>query len=340
MTFALSLTGSGTARGLAHGEAARELIVEAAARWRAQVGADCERVVAALVDRSGFLGAAALVVPDLVDEIEGVARASGVDRRTVWALNLMDEEWWLRQQLAAGNACSGFGVNPGPGQPALVAQNMDLPAWLDGLQVLLDIRPSDGPRVLAPSYAGMVATNALNEHGIGVCVNTLSQLQTSTDGLPVALMIRHLADQRTHTEAVAALRSVPHASGQNYIVGSPDGVVDIECGADGCMTCALSAGRVAHTNHPLESGATDAPQGFLSNSGVRLDALRRRLDDVDKVGLPEAAAILRDAPLCRGSDGDTGFTFYSVVMELTAAPVLHLTGGPPSDHDYVTYGFG
>jgi len=336
----LTLCGDGKARGLAHGEAARDLVVEAADRWRADVASKHDETLTALVDASGFVSTTERLVPDLVDEIEGIAAASGVDRRVVWALNLMDEDWWTRRLLAGETACSGFGVLPGPGQIALVAQNMDLPRWLDGLQVLLDIQPVDGPRVLAPSYAGMVATNVLNEHGIGVCVNTLAQLPTSSNGLPVALMLRYLAAQLTHADAMDVLRTAPHASGQNYIVGAPDTVADLECGAGTVTECRPVEGRVAHTNHPVgDADGGDGPGGFLANSPLRLDALRRRLAAHDRVGPAEAASVLRDPPLCRGTDGDTGFTFYSVVMELTDAPVLHLTAGPPSDHAFATYRF-
>lgn len=327
----ITLQGSGTARGLAHGEALRELVVEAAERWRADVGGRLEAHLAALVDDSGFIATAQRFVPDVVDEIDGVSRASGVDRRTVWALNLMDEDWWMREHTAARSACSAFGVLPGDAQPALVAQNMDLPGWLDGLQVLLDIRPDDGPRVLAPSYAGMVATNVLNEHGIGVCVNSLPQLATSGDGLAVALMLRLLATQRTHGEALDVLRTAPHATGQNYIVGAPDTVVDLECGAGTITEVAPTGDRVAHTNHPIASGE-GSDVDFLSNSPARLAALRDRLAVAHHVGPHDAVAILRQPPLCRGSDGDAGFTFYSVAMECTADPTLHAVPAPtPTD---------
>ena len=167
MTRVLTLEGDPSTRGEAHGEQAKDLIVEAAQRWRADVGADWAAHLATLVDHGGFATTARRLTPWLVEEIEGVARASGVDLRAVWALNLLDEDWWTRSSRAGAEACSGLGVQPGPSQGSLIAQNMDLPQWLDGLQTLLDIRPDDGPHVLAPSYAGMVATNALNEHGIG-----------------------------------------------------------------------------------------------------------------------------------------------------------------------------
>ncbi|HVV35412.1 MAG TPA: C45 family peptidase [Acidimicrobiales bacterium] len=342
MTRTLLLEGEPAARGEAHGEQARDLIVEAAQRWRHDVGEHWADHLAALVDHGGFQATARARTPWLVEELEGVARASGVDVRTVWALNLLDEDWWTRAANIRAEACSGFGVQPGPAQDAVIGQNMDLPSWLDGLQVLLDVRPSRGPRVLAPSYAGMVATNALNEHGIGVCVNTLDQLPTDAHGLPVAFVIRLMADQRSFADAVAVVNSVPHASGQNYIVGSPDGVADLECGAGGVRDVTGTSPWLAHTNHPIGAAAVDGTSGgHVTNSEQRLDAIRQHLENsVGPIGVADAAAFLREPPLCRGTGGDRGFTFYSVVMTLAGQPALHLTAGPPSRHDYVTHRFG
>lgn len=342
MTAAFVLEGDATARGEAHGEQAKDLIAEAADRWRADVAVQIDSHLAALVDASGFRATTTRIAPKLATEIEGIARASGVDVRTVWALNLMDEDWWIRGEETGAEACSGFGIQPGPGQSALIGQNMDLPRWLDGLQVLLDIRPSDGgPRVLAPSYAGMIATNALNEHGIGVCVNTLDQLPTSRDGLPIACMIRHVADQRSFTDATDVIKTSPHASGQNYIVGSPGAVADFECGAGTAADRTGDVLRIAHTNHPLlDEQPAEGSAGHVSNSQARLTALRHHLDAAPApFGADEALAMLRRAPLCRGSDGDRGFTFYTVVMELSADPVIHLTSGPPSTHAPKTFRF-
>jgi hypothetical protein len=77
------------------------------------------------------------------------------------------------------------------GESTPVAQNMDLPAWLDGLQVLFDVSPVGdgshvGPRALVPFHAGMIGLNALNEYGVGI---TVFQLPVSANGLPVAFVI-------------------------------------------------------------------------------------------------------------------------------------------------------
>src|SRR3954447_576271 len=142
------MVGTPRERGLAYGESAKPLIAEAVARWRAGAGGRDEELLHALIDRTQFIAAARQFTPYLVDEIEAIARASAVDERLIWALNLLDEDWWVRRRVDAGAGCSALGVEAGPDQPGMIAQNMDLPVWVDELQVVLDIRPTEGaPRV-------------------------------------------------------------------------------------------------------------------------------------------------------------------------------------------------
>lgn len=347
-TVVLRLDGDPTQRGHAHGEQARSLVAECAQRWHDDVAhvtgmhpLEFERI---LVEDTGFMQTSRHHCPDLVAEIEATAAASGVALRTVIALNLLDEDWWMRTRVAAAREehhCSGFGIAPADGQPAIYGQNMDLPPWLDGLQVLLDIRPSDGPRILAPSYPGMVATNAFNEHGVGTCQNTIAQLAPRTDGVPVALVIRMLAQQHSLAAAADLVRSVPHASGQNYLMGDATGIIDLEAGGEG-VTEYSPGPRVTHTNHPLATDSGDADSTVEASSGntaLRLRAISEGIDALPVVDLAGARELLARRPLCRGGEGDGGFTFYSVVMCPGTDPHLYLTAGPPDEHDYVRYDF-
>jgi isopenicillin-N N-acyltransferase-like protein len=351
-TLVVRIEGSGRQRGEAYGEQARALVHESVERWTdlvaRQVPFPIDRYVGELVEKAGFVSTAARLAPDLVDEIEGIAAASGADRQLVLALNLLDEDWWFRARLGPpweDEHCSAFAVRPATGQPALLGQNMDL-RGLDGLQVLLDIRPAKGPRVLAPTYAGMIATNALNEYGVGVCVNSMLHVPTSTKGLPVSFVIRTVASTTSYEDAVRLLASVPHASGQNYLIGSPIAVGCFECWA-GSVTEYAPGARIAHTNHPLtrstsapnSAGASaygDAAEASQANSVDRLTQLRRRLIEPRRLDVSIAKKFLAEPPLCRGANGDPGTTFYSVIME-PAQRRLWLTAGPPDRSPFRPY---
>src|SRR4051812_10452010 len=128
------MAGTPNERGLAYGEAARPLIREAAARWQAGAGARRDAVLHALIDRTDFVTAARQFTPYLVEEIAGIAHAAEVDERVLWALNLLDEDWWIRRRVGVGPGCSALGLRGSGDQPALIAQNMDLPDWVDELQ--------------------------------------------------------------------------------------------------------------------------------------------------------------------------------------------------------------
>src|SRR3954465_14375128 len=100
--------------GRGYGEAARPLIHEAAPRWQARAGARCEEVLHALIDRTEFVATARQLTPYLVGEIAGIPGAPPVDERLIWALNLLDEDWWVRRRLDAGPGCSALGVRGVP----------------------------------------------------------------------------------------------------------------------------------------------------------------------------------------------------------------------------------
>jgi isopenicillin-N N-acyltransferase-like protein len=346
----VELAGTGRQRGEAHGESLRELVLEAIDRWQDHVlgraPVDAEAYLTELVDNSGFRRAINRYAPDLASEVAGIAAGAGTDERYVLGLNLMDEEWWLRERMRGDRRhdhCTSVARCAADGEPTLLAQNMDLPAWLDGLQVLVDVSPvGDGnARALVPSHAGMIGLNALNEHGVGITVNALPQLPTSADGLPVAFVIRLLASAHDLASATATVDRIHHASGQNYTIGGPDGAICMECSAAGARRYDPGGRTIAHSNHPLApggvSGVSDGHASQLlpheRNSVDRLQHAATRLAD-QRVTVGSLQQLLSEPPVLRGRDGDDGFSFYGVVMECSTSPALWMTPGPPGEHEF------
>ena len=368
----VTLTGSALERGRAHGAALRPLIQTHVARWLdwlgANTGEDPRAYVAALVSQTNFRPVIERWTPGLLEEVRGIAEGAGVDEALIFGLQLPDEEWWFRldRQLAGaragavGEACSSVGVRPAAGHTPLTAQNMDMPDYMDGLQTVLHLRPSGGapegepePDAYVFTVAGLIALNGVNRAGVSTCCNALTELAHAADGLPVAFVHRGLLAQPSLAAAEAFVRGVPHASGQNYLLGSRERVTAYECSAHAVVEVPAEAGRPNfwHTNHALvnddlqrsptefEALPEAVRRSFLGsrdNSTARYCAVEDRLRPASgALDVSEVKAILsaHDSPrhpVCRHKPAHAGWmTIGSTVMTLGEPPALHIAPGPP-----------
>jgi predicted choloylglycine hydrolase len=360
------LSGSRRERGRIHGETLREQIADGLRRWRDFLGQSSGMSVDDYLDyflqSTDFSPAMERWAPGFLDEARGVAEGAAQPWRDIFAYQLADEEWLFRTAMLRagkddGDHCSALAVFD-PDLPApILAQNMDLPRYYDGSQVLLRIQGEENETdVLIFTAAGLLATCGLNRHGVGICCNTVAQLSFSSDGLPVICVVRRVLEQETRSDAVTFVKSVCHASGQNYTIGGPDGATALECSANGVAEFRALPTRVFHTNHPLASedlndaarqareADTDRErQGLsvLSNSELRFQAVSKALSNADEtVTVDGVASILSASPVCvsRTPDGG-GITFGSLIMELSVPPVLHLAPGPPAETAYAEHRF-
>ncbi|MFO1057612.1 MAG: C45 family peptidase [Dongiaceae bacterium] len=347
----VEISGPPRERGRQHGEALRPAIRALDGRWRAFVEQGTRLPADGFVERflaeTDFVPAIERWTPGLLEEVRGIAEGAGLPFPTLLAIQLMDEEWWYAQALAGHPHCSSLG-RVGGGR-ALVAQNMDLPSWMDGAQAVLRLRGgADAPDAILLTVAGMVGLCGVNAAGLGVCVNTLAQLPHCPDGLPVAFVVRGLLARRRLAEAETFLRDVRHASGQNYVVASTEGLIDLECSAAGAVPVrpgSAPPGSAWHTNHPL-AGA-QPPGTDESNSGRRMRTLDRCL--AAETGPWDAALARRvladrsdaEHPVSRRLEPGAGFsTFASVVWQLAGQPTAEIAPGPPCSTPYRSLGFG
>ena len=174
-----------------------------------------------------------------------------------YSFQMADEFWVYLDKLQHKQAmhCSGIGVAAANGRPAYIGQNLDVESYMYGYQVLLHITATKTtPEQYILTSAGLVAMNGINSKSIGICVNTLMELNASTDGLPVAFVIRGVLAKQDGADALKFLTTVKHASGQNYILGLKDSVYDFEASAGKVVRFipnATNHGLVYHTNHAI-----------------------------------------------------------------------------------------
>jgi isopenicillin-N N-acyltransferase-like protein len=338
--------GSPREMGRAHGEELRSTIADGLQRWFGLIETQTRMAGEAFVDSflaaTEFGPAIQTYAPTLIDEVRGIADGARQSFRTILAYQMMDEEWWYRRGLipsgrAPAEACSAVGVVRDDGT-SLIAQNMDLPSHYDGTQVLLRLRPAGEPEALVFGPAGLIGTTGLNQMGVAVCCNALPQLRHRPTGLPVGFLIRAILAQATVEDAATLVRTVAHATGQNYLLGGPGAIHDFECSAGQVREIAPAGSQLRHTNHPLANDdlIDEAEDGMGSTSRARLDKL-----ESDLAGLGERATkedVRRtlsdcDVPVCvsRGSDW---MTLGSLIMDLAPDPVLHIAPGPPAETAY------
>lgn len=348
------LEGTPYQRGVQHGTALRAEIRASVAEWKESLrrtyGTDPDQFIRAFMARTNFQPAIEKWTPGLLDEVRGIAEGSGVGFDALFVYQLPDE-YWVNGKAVMSEHCSGAAVAASEGRPALVAQNLDMEKYRDGHQTVLRIREGDGTEAFVFTEAGLVAFNGMNNRGVGVAVNTLTQLANSRSGLPVAFVVRGILRARSFEEAVKFVKSVPHASGQNYLIGGDGQVADFEAAAGAVTAVAPRApGVYLHTNHPLANTVYSRgyrPGEDSPNTTGRFHALEARLAGAARPDVEQVKAALRSRdsqnPVCvRKSDSqgpDSSFTYGSVVMILAKTPELWLTVGPPEGQEYRRYSF-
>jgi hypothetical protein len=334
MITVLDLPAPPRARGEAHGESMRGRIHEAFARWHDNLakvtGRDPHEWIADFLAASDHRPAIERWAPSFLEEIDGLAAASGVDPDEAYAFQLVDEQW------AFERGCSTLG------RPGLVAQNLDLPPWWDGLQTVLCL--PDGQIIV--TAAGFICMNGMSEH-VAIGVNALPDVPSSTTGLPVAFAIRQALLEPSAELAVTFLESVSHAAGQSYIVADRTSAIGVEADAEGTTRFGKSslsrcgsgesaaADVLLHTNHALVRTREDRPATLaaaaLANTTSRLDALKAApLHDVESV-----TNALSCSPILRQPTVELpGVTFATVVFDVDAQQAL--VRGGPGERDFAT----
>jgi isopenicillin-N N-acyltransferase like protein len=362
----LELSGNGYERGLQHGTQLKNEIAAVFDRWKANIrrttGAEnADTLLKAFLAATNFEPITKKYIPELLDEIKGIAKGSGQSYEDVFAFQLLDELWVYMdtKNNTSPHHCSGMGVAGSVNHPAWIAQNMDVENYMQGGQVLLHL-PARGkqPEQYIVTCAGLVALNGMNAAGIGLCLNTIMELQGSTDGMPVAFIIRSVLNQNNGKDAMEFLQNIKHASGQNYILGIADSVYDFEASANRVVRFIPATGNSAlvyHTNHALANPDVKpwykklfernmAGANISDNSVIRFASLEQRLVGAN-INTDVIKSTLRAKdnpyhPVCRTFGGrGGGFTFSSILFTLTGKKSVQLTYGSPDQAEYVEYFF-
>ncbi|MGC9371159.1 MAG: C45 family autoproteolytic acyltransferase/hydrolase [Paracoccaceae bacterium] len=267
---------------------------------------------------------AAEACPNAMAELAGIADGFGIAEEDLFEhLHLGTLKDLSRMSGGDHDGCSAWAVADGPDGP-LVAKNRDFSGRHAGIQRVFRHEGPDleqGPMLCLGSLGAPGAySSGMNAAGLALADTQVGVRSHATGWLRYFLMTEILARATTVEEALALIRSVPHAGGGTLVLADRSGAVaTVELGSASVAT--ERADLVCRTNHFTTTAL--APE-TLSDRGSRIDgnsAGRRAVLDRELPGrrwdAADAAALMArhdgEAPLCQHSEGGEAHTIASAV---------------------------
>lgn len=316
----VSVTGDHRAVGAAVGEATAGAVRRAVAR----LGQD--RIAAS----EPYRAATARELPWLVEELDAVADAAGVDRQEVFAASIEELE---PAPVAAVGRCSDLVAGP----PATadghlwVAHNNDLSPETEDDLTAIEWRLEGDPTVFTIGIGPWISVG-FNSAGLALTGNELTPNDNRV-GIPRLLQVRDILRRRTLDEAVAAALHPSRASSYANLLSHRDGgVVCVEGSATDAELLRPSDGTLSHTNHYVSPRMLryEGDPDYAKRSAVRYRRALRWLagGSITPGHLRNALCDHTDAPdsLCR--HGSETKTVFWCLADVTTGKVAFGRGNP------------
>ncbi|UED86260.1 C45 family autoproteolytic acyltransferase/hydolase [Streptomyces profundus] len=239
-----------------------------------------------------FRTAIAAGVPDLAEEIRGLADGAGLTEDEALLLQVRREVLGYRSTRRPQGDCTTYARVAG--RHTTLAQTVDLSGDLDDQTAFLSLRATGSPReVLMLSFGGLLGYLGMNSDGLAVGINLVLGGPWGP-GIPPYLAVRHLLDRAgSVAEALDLLQGLRLASSRSLMLCDRHGAAWAES-MDGRLRIVHDT-TLAHTNHFLHPDFVprDELNVFAKNGSLRrLEACAVRLralpDDapaVDHLGL-------------------------------------------------------
>jgi isopenicillin-N N-acyltransferase-like protein len=188
--------------------------------------------------------------PDIANEMKGMAEGAKVDWREIIFLNI-----WYELSSRGVMGCTSFaasGEATSNGE-LIIGQNLDMtPEWNEML-VLLRMKPTKGPRILALTIEGLLGLISLNSAGLALDGNMLAHrdLMGFAEGVPHMVWQRKAQSSENIGKAIGAI-AIAKKTGVavNTLLGSQEGdILDIEVTPDDLGFLYPQKGWIVHSNH-------------------------------------------------------------------------------------------
>ena len=339
----LHLNGTPYENGFQHGKIMKNRIIELVGLWKNDIEKNyqlpADEFIKIFLDSTNYIPAIKKWTPDLLDEIKGISVGSGIDFNTIFAFQLTDEIWTNARLIHIPHHCTSVGINNYKIKESsnYIAQNIDITPFYHGFQILLDIKDrKTNSRRLVTTFAGYIGANGLNKH-IGITENTLSDLKSSLNGLPVCCVARGVLERTSFEDAVNFIKMIKHASGQNYIIGSKYNIISLECASDLVTEYWPDSTKnyTFHANRPLTNTSyhpanTIALYGIFSDERFKL--METKIINNKSINWKTIQDVLSTKPICNNN------TFVSTIIEFdNGYSELRISPGKPNSTEYLVF---
>ena len=190
--------------------------------------------------------------PELVEELKGVAKGSGMQFEEIIALNA---RWELNYAYMMENprkapleGCTAYALisEATRNRHVFVGQNWDYKPGLEDSCVILRIRQEKKPEVVMHTEAGIIGHKGFNSAGIGVCLNLIRcEKDVFQPGLPVWIKVRGILNSKSLPDALKILTTFAGPNSANMVIAHRDGeAIDAECTPDDTFFSLPRRGRL------------------------------------------------------------------------------------------------
>ncbi len=197
-------------------------------------------------------------LPDVWQELEGIADGAGVSMDDVLLINMFEEVYeagpmkvGLKAADKPGQGCTAF--TAASAGKRFAGQNMDYSGNLQGKQLVIRYKRPNR-QLLVYCFVGQVGGMGANSKGLSVFVNTLPQgKKRDEDGLGSNFVLRALLEQESVDKALATLKKLPRFGGTNFTLTDHRKGMVCETDANEVIPRQQSekTGAVVGTNHCL-----------------------------------------------------------------------------------------
>jgi len=224
-------------------------------------------------------------VPDLCDEVRGIAAGTGLGYTHMLAFQFHGRD------LGGVGGCTMVHLHPGEtGGPSITGQTVDWTPSLERYYHVVARRPNKGLDTVQYTLAGLLGLIGKNEKGTSVFMNILLTSEKIRVGIPAYLMLRLLMEQPSLADALDALTRARRTSPFNFMVSAGDGAFNAESSASHLQITDIGHRNYVHTNHCLRKPMS---QEDSYTKTVRSDETLHRYDRMRAI-LRRKKAPIRD----------------------------------------------